>query len=333
VPGEIKPLGWREAPSGQNIFQFYHQTAICGLFGLQYPKDFTLELSNIYDMGFISYDVNRYTPKQMVIIPLILLILALASLGYMMATTGMPVKPGLDFSGGTAVTLFTTDTDSQMEELFAGYPLISITGGINNGKYLKFGPMADDQLQSLAVLINENYPDAKIDQIGATFGQTLQQQSILALIFSFIGMSLVVFIAFRTFVPAAAVVLSAFADIVMTAAAMNLVGIDLSLPTTAALLMLIGYSVDSDILLTMRTLKRQGKLEDKLAGAFRTGIIMTTTTLAAIAAMWVVAYFGQIIVIWEIATVLIIGLVIDMMNTWLTNAGIIKWYLLRRGER
>jgi preprotein translocase subunit SecF len=128
-------------------------------------------------------------------------------------------------------------------------------------------------------------------------------------------------------------VLSAFADIVMTAAAMNLVGIDLSLPTTAALLMLIGYSVDSDILLTMRTLKRQGKLEDKLAGAFRTGIIMTTTTLAAIAAMWVVAYFGQIIVIWEIATVLIIGLVIDMMNTWLTNAGIIKWYLLRRGER
>jgi preprotein translocase subunit SecF len=306
---------------GQNIILIYYQTAIWGPLGLRYPKDFTLELANIYDMGFISYDVNRYSPKQMVIIPLILLILALASLGYMMATTGMPVKPGLDFSGGTAVTLFTTDTDSQMEEVFAGYPLISITGGINNGKYLKFGPMSDDQLQSLATVINGNYPDAKIDQIGATFGQTLQQQSI------------VVFIAFRTFVPAAAVVLSAFADIVMTAAAMNLVGIELSLPTTAALLMLIGYSVDSDILLTMRTLKRQGKLEDKLSGAFRTGVIMTTTTLAAVAAMWVVAYFGQIIVIWEIATVLIIGLVIDMMNTWLTNAGIIKWYLLRRGER
>jgi preprotein translocase subunit SecF len=284
-------------------------------------------------MGFISYDVNRYSPKQMVIIPLILLILAIASLGYMMATTGMPVKPGLDFSGGTAVTLFTTDTDAQMQEVFAGYPLISITGGINNGKYLKFGPMSDEQLQSLATIINDHYPDAKIDQIGATFGQTLQQQAILALIFSFIGMTIVVFLAFRTFVPAAAVVLSAFADIVMTTAVMNVVGIDLSLATTAALLMLIGYSVDSDILLTMRTLKRQGKLEDKLAGAFRTGIIMTTTTIAAVAAMWVVAYAGQIIVIWEIATVLLIGLFIDMMNTWLTNAGIIKWYLLRRGER
>ena len=58
--------------------------------------------------------------------------------------------------------------------------------------------------------------------------------------------------------PSGAVVLSAFADIVMTAAVMTVIGIELTLPTTAALLMLIGYSVDSDILLTMRVLKRQG---------------------------------------------------------------------------
>ncbi len=150
--------------------------------------------------------------------------------------------------------------------------------------------MDDDSLQSLATLINERYPDAKIDQIGASFGETLQKQAAIALVLSFIGMTIVVFLAFRTFVPAAAVVLSAFADIAMTAAVMTVVGIELTLPTTAALLMLIGYSVDSDILLTMRVLKRQGKLDEKLAGAFRTGIIMTTTTMAAIAAMWAVSY-------------------------------------------
>jgi len=114
---------------------------------------------------------------------------------------------------------------------------------------------------------------------------------------------------------------------------MNVVGIELSLATVAALLMLIGYSVDSDILLTMRVLKRQGKLEEKLAGAFRTGIIMTTTTITAILAMWLVALLGQITVIWEIATVLLIGLVADLINTWLTNAAIIKWYVLNRGGR
>jgi len=282
-------------------------------------------------MGFINYDVNRYSPKQMVAIPLVLLILSLAVLGYTLATTGMPVTPGMDFSGGTAVTVFTSDSPDSLSATFAGYPLISIGEGVSDGKYIKFGPMDDDSLQSLATLINERYPDAKIDQIGASFGETLQKQAAFALVLSFIGMSIVVFLAFRTFVPAAAVVLSAFADIAMTAAVMTVIGIELTLPTTAALLMLIGYSVDSDILLTMRVLKRQGKLDEKLAGAFRTGIIMTTTTMAAVAAMWAVSYFGNIPVIPEISAVLFIGLIIDMMNTWLTNAGIIKWYMLGRG--
>lgn len=284
-------------------------------------------------MGLIQYDVNKYSPRQMVVIPVIILIFSLAILGYNLATIGMPVRPGIDFSGGTAVTVFTTETTEQLEAAFQGYPLLPVREGMNNGKFLRFGPMDDASLQALTTLITSKYPDAKIDQIGASFGQTLQQQAIIALIISFIGMTIVVFLAFRSFVPSAAVILSAFADIVMTAAAMSLVGIDLSLPTTAALLMLIGYSVDSDILLTMRVLKRQGKLEEKLSGAFKTGIIMTTTTIAAVAAMWVVAFAAQITEIWEIATVLLIGLFVDMMNTWLTNAGIIKWFVLKRGGK
>jgi preprotein translocase subunit SecF len=284
-------------------------------------------------MGFITYDVNRYTPKQMMVIPLIVLILSLAVLGYNMATTGTLLTPGMDFSGGTAVTLFTADSPDMLRETFSGYPLISVDGGINDGKYLKFGPMDDAGFQSLAALITERYPDAKIDQIGASFGKTLQGQASIALLLSFIGMAIVVFVAFRALVPAGAVVFCALTDIIMTAAVMTLVGIELSLPTTAALLMLIGYSVDSDILLTMRVLKRQGRLSEKLSGAFRTGIIMTTTTLAAIAAMWVVAAVGQITVIRDIASVLIIGLLLDMMNTWLMNAGIIKWYMQKGGAK
>ena len=193
--------------------------------------------------------------------------------------------------------------------------------------------MDDAEYQSLVALINERYPDAKIDQIGETFGETLRSQAFLALLFSFIGMTIVVMIAFRNLVPAGAVVLSAFADIAVSAAVMQALGIPLSLGTTAALLMLIGYSVDSDILLTTRLLKRKGKLDEKLAGAFRTGIIMTTTTLAAIAAMWVVATAGQIQIISEIASVLLIGLVVDLMNTWMLNAGILKGYILRGEKR
>jgi preprotein translocase subunit SecF len=287
-------------------------------------------------MGFVTYDVNRYTPRQMVVLPAILLVVSLIVLGYSMATTGMPVKPGMDFSGGTAITIYTEESPDVLKTVLSEYPIITVESGIYNGKFLKFGLMDEATFDSLTSILDERYPDAwQLAQIDATFGQTLQQLAIYALIFSFIGMTIVVFIAFRSFVPAGAVILSAFADIAMTAAVMAIIGIELSLPTFAALLMLIGYSVDSDILLTMRVLKRQGKLDEKLGGAFRTGIIMTTTTLAAVAAMGIVAYLGNVPVIPAIASVLFIGLIFDMMNTWLTNAGIIKWYVEKQeaGQR
>jgi preprotein translocase subunit SecF len=284
-------------------------------------------------MGLFNYDIEKYSPKQLVIIPLVLLVIAVVLLALTMVSTGMPVTPGIDFSGGTAVTIVTADTKEQLQSTFAGYPLVDISEGVNNGYFLKFGAMDDAEFRSLSALISEKFPDAKVDQIGETFGKTLQSQAVLALIFSFIGMAIVIFLAFRTFVPAVAVVLSAFADMVMTAATMNIVGIPLSLGTLAALLMLIGYSVDSDILLTNRVLKRQGKLNDKLSGAFRTGIIMTSTTLAAAAAMFIVAWFGSVLILMEISAVLLIGLVFDVMNTWLTNVGILKWYILKGGGK
>ena len=283
-------------------------------------------------MGLINYNIEKYSPKQLVVIPLILLIISLVVLAYYTATTGMPVTPGIDFSGGTAVTILTTDTPAQLQEAFAGYPLVDISD-VNGGKFLKFSTMDDAKFKSLSALISVKYPDAKIDQIGESFGKSLQYQAVIALLFSFIGMAIVIFLAFRTFVPAFAVVLSAFADMVMTAAMMNVVGITLTLGTTAALLMLIGYSVDSDILLTNRVLKRQGKLHDKLAGAFHTGIIMTSTTFAAATALFIVSWFGSIQILMDISAVLLIGLVADVLNTWLTNAAILKWYAQSRGEK
>jgi preprotein translocase subunit SecF len=283
-------------------------------------------------MGLINYNIEKYSPQQLVVIPLVFLIISLILLALNTAATGMPVTPGIDFSGGTAVTIITSDTPLQLQTIFAGYPLTDV-GDVNNGKFLKFGVMDDAKYKSLTALVNQKYPDAKIDQIGESFGKSLQQQAVLAMIFSFIGMAIVIFIAFRTFIPAVAVVLSAFADMVMTAAMMNIVGIPLTLGTTAALLMLIGYSVDSDILLTNRVLKRQGKLNDKLTGAFRTGIIMTSTTLAAATALFIVSWFGSVQILMEISAVLLIGLVADIFNTWLTNVGILKWYVLKGGGK
>jgi preprotein translocase subunit SecF len=284
-------------------------------------------------MGFFTYDIGSYAPKTMVALPIAILILSCAFLAFNTVSTGMPVNPGIDFAGGVALTVFTDDSSEEIARYFAEYPVISIGESVNNGRYITFEYMDDDAFRALTGAVQSRYPDAKIDQIGETFGKTLQGQALVALLFSFVGMSVVVFIAFRTFIPSLAVVLSAFSDIVISAAFMDALGITLSLGTTAALLMLIGYSVDSDILLTTRLLKRKGKVNEKLEGAFHTGFIMTTTTLTAVAAMFIVSAFAQIIIIREISTVLLIGLIVDLMNTWLLNAGLLKWYVLRGGAK
>lgn len=280
----------------------------------------------------LSYDISAYTPGQMVALPIALFILALLFLGFNTVSTGMPVNPGIDFAGGVAVTVFTGDTSDEIRAYFQDFPLQTVQG-LEDGKYLVFTSMEDEEFEVLLAWVTERYPDAKVEQIGETFGKTLQEQATLALLISFAGMSVVVFLAFRTAVPSIAVVLSAVSDIVISAAFMDVLAIPLSLGTTAALLMLIGYSVDSDILLTTRVLKRKGKVDEKLQGAFRTGFIMTTTTLTAVLAMFIVSSIGQVTIIREISMVLLIGLVVDLANTWLLNAGILKWYLARRGAQ
>lgn len=130
-------------------------------------------------MGLFNYNIEKYSPKQLVIIPLAILAVSLVLLTLNMVATGMPVTPGIDFSGGTAVTIFTSDTREQIQATFAGYPLIDISEGVNDGKFLKFGAMDDTKFQSLTTLIYQKFPDAKVDQIGETFGKTLQSQALL----------------------------------------------------------------------------------------------------------------------------------------------------------
>ena len=284
-------------------------------------------------MKKFKYDINKYNPKKMMAVPASLFAVAAVIVIITFIMTGMPVTPGIDFAGGTAVTIYTDDSKEELEAYFEGYDLKSIDEGISGGYYLKFGPMSNEEMMAFNDYILEGYPDAGIDQIGANFGATLQAQAFLALLFALLGMAVVVFIAFRKILPALTVVFAGVADITITAACMNIFGIELSLATTAALLMLIGYSVDSNILLTAKVLKRQGNLEEKMEGAFHTGFIMTSTTFCAILAMFIVSLIGNVPTLYTISAVLLIGLICDLIFTWGFNAGMLKLYITKGVRR
>jgi len=150
----------------------------------------------------------------------------------------------------------------------------------------------------------------------------------------------IIFVAFsvyfiRTYikysVPAFAVMLAAFANIAMTLAVVNLIGIKLSTAGIVAFLMLIGYSVDTDILLTTRLLKKRERTNTALFGAFKTGTTMTITSIIAITTSLIVVFsFNSVLN--QIFTILLIGLGFDIFNTWVGNASIIKWYMETSNE-
>ncbi len=155
--------------------------------------------------------------------------------------------------------------------------------------------------------------------------------SFYSILFSLIILIFTIIIYILYSIPSAAVIISAFADIIMTLAFANFIGIEISSAGIVAFLMIIGYSVDTDILLTTRILKRKGEgsLNERLFGAFKTGITMTLTSLFALTiALFIVMSFSFILT--QIFTILVIGLSFDILNTWITNASILKAFVLNK---
>ena len=125
-----------------------------------------------------------------------------------------------------------------------------------------------------------------------------------------------------------AVILAALSDIVVTLAVFNLTGIKLSTAGIAAFLMLIGYSVDTDILLSTRVLKRkEGSVMDRVYNAMRTGLTMSATTLSAVL---IALIFVQSEIVKQIMIILFIGLLVDLIMTWIQNVGILRLYLEKK---
>ncbi len=288
----------------------------------------------IDDKAIEAY-VKNFNIKQMLILPVILLVLSLSILAYTTYKTGAPLELGLEFKGGTAVFFDSAKPLDQLEQEYKMFPDVQVREyGGGERKIMQFGPMSESLKDELITKTKSEFTNVEINNMGEAFSKTLQGQAVRAIIISFLFMGIVVFIVFRTFVPSVAVLISAFADIAFAAAMMDVFGIVLSLGTVAALLMLIGYSVDTDILLTTRLLKRKGELSDKIKDAMKTGLTMTTTTLAALIALflvssgsYLVSTFTRIDIIRDISVVLIFGLIADIINTWMTNVGILKWYI------
>jgi preprotein translocase subunit SecF len=270
-------------------------------------------------------DYPRYSNRQLAAVPLALLAVSLLVIAGTWAVTGTPVNPGIDFTGGTELQLQSDAPESEIEAAFEPEPeSIQPIAAQENEYILTFQSTDTGEIESQAA--DAGYEVISISSTSATFGAQTQLQAVVGVAIAFVGMSLLVALLFRTFVPSIAIVLSAFSDIVVPIALMNLFDIQLSLGTVAALLMLIGYSVDSDLLLNNHVLRRHGDFYESTYRATRTGVTMTLTAIVAMVVMTAVATLFAIPLLPAIGIVLVFGLLADLMNTYMLNVSLLRWY-------
>lgn len=287
----------------------------------------------------VNWSLAHY--RKGLIFTAVLLVFVLGILFSTYVRTGDFVERGIDFKGGTEIVVPITSGNIDLQKLqdaaskaISGEITVKETTGaatmlIFQSDVLITKEKITGVLDSEGVSYDSNGISSQA--VGASLGTAFWSQAKMAIVAAFFFMACIVFYVFKNPIPSAAVVAAGLSDFLAAAAMMDIIGLKLSLATLAALLIIIGYSVDTDILLTTRVLKRHDEhsVDERIISSMKTGMTMT---ISAIAAMSVLYFVSTSAVLSEIALVILFGLVADIPFTWIQNVGILKMYLEKQNK-
>lgn len=265
--------------------------------------------------------------KILIAIPIILALLSSVLIGF------HGLEQGVDLKGGSQaeLQLLGSVTPSELEDTLdakLNTNNIKVTNNGNNKVTVELENNINSSTFTSA--INGKAKVIGYNEIGPVLSEEAMGQIYVAMIFAFLFMAITVFVVFREPVPSVAIILAALCDILIALGGMSIFKIPLSIASVGALLMLIGYSVDTDILLTTRLLKRrEGTVEERAKNAMYTGLTMSFAAIAAMGILFVVTkiLMPEATTLSNISAVLVIGLIGDILSTWLMNLGILKTYI------
>jgi len=274
--------------------------------------------------------------RLLIAVPTLILVLAIALMLNTYMSTGEWFQKSIELKGGTLVSLTTyspldiTLIKDDLSQQFGQVVVRELRSFSGYSLTIQADTSVDtNELMSALKDMGLDTSDSSVETMGPSLGESFWTQAQISMIVAFILMGIIVFVIFRTFIPSMAVIIAAVSDIIVTLALMQVFSIELSMASFAALLMLIGYSIDTDILLTTRVMRnRENSVSERMTGAFKTGITMTLTTISVLVAVVLTTTSS---VLFAIASVLLLGLFIDIINTWFMNATIIRWYAEKRG--
>ena len=242
---------------------------------------------------------------------------------------------GIDFSGGTKVELGygadvqVTDIRATLEQ--GGYTDSVVQYFGSNRDILIRIPLSTDNeannnanVSTQIVELLQNASDTpsevrSVEFVGPTFGKELFEKGLLALVYALIGVMIYVMLRFEWKFSVGSVV-ALVHDVLITVGLFSLFGLEFSLPVLAALLAVIGYSLNDTIVVFDRIRENFRKLRevDTLATmnisinqTLPRTILTSLTTLLVLVALYV--YGGDALT--GFAATLIVGVLIGTYSS------------------
>ena len=282
---------------------------------------------------------KRLSTRRMIVIPLVLAAFFGSAVIAALALGAFPLAR--DFKGGTQVQVRGLENapdiggvEIAVENLLgADVDVIKVSGfdfDLETDRSLAENERAE--LENLVIgWLGVGEEKVHAYPMGSEITSIYKGQARNAVIGAVVAMAVIIFIVFRHRFAVGAILLSVGLDMVGVLGCMVLFGIELSLASVAGLLLLIGYAVDTNILLSTRVLKRVGgEAREHAASAMRTGLTMSGTTLLVLVAL---NLFTTAQALDQLSAVLICGVFVDIFNTWFLNAGLLLWYTQKMARR
>ncbi len=276
----------------------------------------------------LNWHYQELRNRQLVAIPLIVSALFLASI----LVLGVPL--GRDFKGGSMIMvegLENVPDSSSVESVVEG--LLGTNADvvlIENGLHIETDVLNENDEANVKGVLSARFgipTDSVTIKLIGPISSFQSEQALYSIIAAFVAMGVIALIIFRRRVAPMAILLVVGLDILCVLGYMALFRVPLSLASTVGIVMLIGYAVDTNILLAWRILKRVGGgHKEQATDSINTGLMMSVLAIVVLLSLNILTSASPLNVL---TAVLIFGIAINILNTWFLGAGI----LLRHAER
>ncbi|MBW2559785.1 MAG: protein translocase subunit SecF [Deltaproteobacteria bacterium] len=252
---------------------------------------------------------------------------------------------GIDFAGGTLVQIqFSQETDADtirgaLKTVDLGNSVIQRFGYKDNKEFLIKTEKTSSALEGLSNRITEalstsygreDFEIRRVEVVGPKVGKDLRQKGLLAMLYAVIGILIYITWRFELRYAVGAIV-ALVHDVLITVGVFSLLGKEFTLPIIAALLTIIGYSLNDTIVVYDRMREnikgaRKQPMKEVVNSSINQVLSRTVLTSATTLLVVLALFFLGGAVIHDFAFALLVGIVVGTYSSvFVASPTVLVW--------